>query len=249
MDKTLLKGLAMIEALAHSRNPRGVSDLAEEMDLTKSNVHRVLKTLESAGYVTQVAATARYQLSLKLWELGSKLISRLDLKREAAEAMEQLSNATRETVHLSILNGAEVIYIDKIDSPEPIRAYSMVGGRAPAYAVATGKALLAFRRTDGISDIAITPFTENTIRDTRELAAELARIRSVGYAVNVGEWREGVSGVAAPVFGPDGVAEAAIGVSGPVTRFQPKRLKKLVEQVVRAASDVSVRLGHNGTRR
>jgi DNA-binding IclR family transcriptional regulator len=245
MDKTLLKGLAVIEALAHSRNPRGVSDLAEEMELTKSNVHRVLKTLESAGYVTQVAATARYQLSLKLWELGSKLISRLDLKREASEAMEQLSTATRETVHLSILNGSEVIYIDKIDSPEPIRAYSMIGGRAPAYAVATGKALLAFRRVDGISDIAITPFTENTIRDARELAAELARIRSVGYAVNMGEWREGVSGVAAPVFGPDGVAEAAIGVSGPITRFQPKRLKKLVEQVVRAASDVSARLGHN----
>jgi len=247
MDKTLLKGLAMIEALAQSRNPRGVSDLATEMDLTKSNVHRVLKTLESAGYVTQIASTARYRLSLKLWELGSKVMSRLDLKREAAEAMEDLSNATRETVHLSILDGAEVIYIDKIDSPEPIRAYSMIGGRAPAYAVATGKALLAFRQFDGIASIPITPFTQNTVRDARELAAELARIRSQGYAVNTGEWREGVSGVAAPIFGPDGLAEAAIGVSGPITRFQPKRVKTLVEQVVRAASDVSARLGHTKT--
>ncbi|MBX3568054.1 MAG: IclR family transcriptional regulator [Rhizobiaceae bacterium] len=247
MDKTLLKGLAMIEALANSRNPRGVSDLAEEMDLTKSNVHRVLKTLESAGYVAQLPATGRYKLSLKLWELGSKLISRLELKREALDVMERLSDSSRETVHLSILDGAEVIYIDKIDSPEPIRAYSTIGGRAPAYAVATGKALLAFRQPDPVGQLEIVPFTPNTVRNAKELSTELGRIRAQGYAINTGEWRDGVSGVAAPIYGPDGVVEAAIGISGPTIRFKPKRVKLLVEEVVAAAATISSRLGHRAS--
>jgi DNA-binding IclR family transcriptional regulator len=244
MDKTLLKGLSMVEALAGSRNPRGVSDLAEELGLTKSNVHRVLKTLVAAGYVTQIPSTGRYKLSLKLWELGSKLIARLDLKREALDVMERLSDLTRETVHLSILDGAEVIYIDKIDSPEPIRAYSTVGGRAPAYAVATGKALLAFRQPDSAGSIEVVPFTSSTVRNAKELATELGRIRAQGYAINAGEWREGVSGIAAPIHGPDGVVEAAIGISGPTVRFKPKRMKALVEEVVSAAATISARLGH-----
>jgi DNA-binding IclR family transcriptional regulator len=246
MDKTLLKGLTMIETLANSRDPRSISDLADELSLTKSNVHRILKTLESASYVSRHSPTGRYKLSIKIWELGSRVISRLDLKREALEPMENLSRLTRETVHLSVLDGFEVVYIDKIDSPEPIRAYSVVGGRAPAYAVATGKALLAFQPAEVIDKAAqnLIPFTENTMRNAKELSAELTRVRAQGYAVNVGEWRSSVSGIAAPIYGASGNVEAAIGISGPAARMKSRRMKEMVESVISAAETISVRLGY-----
>jgi DNA-binding IclR family transcriptional regulator len=246
MDKTLLKGLTMIETLANSREPRGISDLAEELSLSKSNVHRILKTLESVGYINQSPTTGRYKLSIKLWELGWKIVSRLDLKREALEPMEELSKLTRETVHLSILDGIEVVYLDKIDSPEPIRAYSTVGGRAPAYAVATGKALLAFQQLEVIERAGknLVAFTDKTIRSSKELRAELERVRTQGYAINVGEWRETVSGIAAPIYSGGGTVEAAIGISGPTSRLNARRRKEFVDYVISAAQTISVRLGY-----
>lgn len=92
---------------------------------------------------------ARDSASLKMWEIGY-LIQKLDVKNAAVAAMESLLAATRETVHLSVLQGLDVIYVHKLDSPEPVRAYSEVGGRAPAHCVATGKALLAWQSSQTI---------------------------------------------------------------------------------------------------
>ncbi len=246
MDKTLLKGLKVIEALGQGATARGVSDLAAELELTKSNAHRVLKTLESAGYVLHDAGTGRYRLSLKVWELGSRLVSRLDFKREAPEVMERLMLATRETVHLSILAGDEVVYVDKIDGPEPVRAYSAVGGRAPAYAVATGKVLLAYHPSDLVQQFAndLIPYTENTLKSADELYSELGRVRSQGYAVNNAEYRDSVSGIAAPIFALEGNVIAAIGISGPSMRFGASHVEHLAPHVVSAAKQISARLGY-----
>lgn len=248
MDKTLLKGLKVIEALGQGATARGVSDLAAELELTKSNAHRVLKTLESAGYVQHDPGTGRYRLSLKVWELGSRLVSRLDFKREAPEVMERLMQATRETVHLSILAGDEVVYVDKIEGPEPVRAYSAVGGRAPAYAVATGKVLLAYQPLDLLPKLssALISFTDKTVKSVDDLSIELGRVRSQGYAVNNGEYRDGVSGVAAPIFALEGNIIAAIGISGPSMRFSEKQVQQLAPHVVAAASQISARLGFGG---
>ncbi len=110
------------------------------MGLTKSNAHRLLQTLVGCGYVRNLAQSGRYELTLKVWTLGAAVVGRLDLKTVASEYMERLCQLSGETVHLSVLDGAEVMYIDKIDSPQPVRAYSRIGGRVPAYCVATGKA-------------------------------------------------------------------------------------------------------------
>lgn len=248
MDKTLLKGLKIMEILARSEGPRGVTDLAAQVELTKSNVHRVLKTLESCGYLRREAKTGHYDLSLKLWELGSLVLSRFDLKREAAPQLELLADRTRETVHLSILDGSEVVYVDKIDSPEPVRAYSRIGGRSPAFAVATGKAMLAWQSPDYIAGVAdrIERFTTRTVADAEELRQELARIRAQGFAVNKGEWRDTVCGLAAPIRDASGAVVAAIGISGPAERLKPKRLKELVAPVVEASAVISASLGYGG---
>lgn len=250
METTLVKGLQVLAALATHSHLSGVTELAHHLDLTKSNVHRLLQTLVSTGYVRNIENSGRYELTLRLWELGTAVVDRLDLATCATEGMARLSRLSRETVHLSILEEAEVVYLDKIDSLEPIRAYSRVGGRAPAYCVATGKALLAYASDDLIERVAqeARPFTVNTITSVAELRRELAVVRAVGYAVNHGEWRDSVYGVAAPIRNAAGIVCAAIGLSGPADRFRARNVKTFAHAVIQVSQDISGKLGYSSVR-
>lgn len=250
MDTTFVKGLQVMEALATQPNLSGVTDLARHLGLTKSNAHRLLQTLVACGYVRNLEQSGKYELTLKVWELGAAVVGRIDLKTVALEYMERLCQLSGETVHLSVLEGTEVIYLDKVDSPHPVRAYSRVGGRAPAYCVATGKALLAHASATLVDEISLElkPYTPFTLTTPNELRAELERVRETGYAVNRGEWRDGVCGVAAPIWNASGHVCAAVGVSGPADRFKPRSLKQLAPTVVSVAQQISGRLGYRGAR-
>ena len=243
MDKTLLKGLQVLEALARSTRPRGVSDLAKELDLPRSNMHRTLRTLVESGLARQEDSGA-YACTLKLFELGSAVPARSDLAGLADPIMLALADETRETVHLSALEGADVIYLHKIDSTHPVRAYTTIGGRAPAYCVATGKALLAFQPDSYLDryEGALQRFTPKTLADLATLRDELREVRRQGFALNRGEWRDSVCGVAAPVFGVGGRAVAAIGLSGPASRLG-ERLDDFAGQITAAARDLTQKMG------
>jgi IclR family transcriptional regulator, KDG regulon repressor len=247
-NTTFVNGLALLEALARDGNPCGVSELARQLQLTKSNVHRLLQTLNDRGYVRNLGASGRYEVTLKLWELGVAVLDKLDVKQVAFEPMERLVGMTGETVHLSILDHGDVVYIDKVDSPQPVRAYSKIGGRAPAYCVATGKALLAFADSAVVDAVAreLRRYTPSTITDANELRAELRRVVGAGYAINRGEWREGVCGVAAPIRDARGSVIAAIGISGPVDRLKARAVKQFAPAVMTIAATISARLGWTG---
>jgi DNA-binding IclR family transcriptional regulator len=246
MNNTLIKGLQLLELLASRAQPMGVSELADQLGLGKSNVHRTLQALVELGYVVNEDGRGAYRVSLKIWELGARVIARLDVRRAASAAMQWLLEETRETVHLSVLDGEQVVYVDKLDSPEPVRAYSEIGGRAPAYCVATGKALLAWRDPPRLAlsaqQLPRQAFTPATITGAVELASEMERIRSQGFAVNRGEWRASVWGVAAPIMDGTGRVVAAVGVSGPTSRIKPNRVKSLAAQVTEAARRASAAL-------
>lgn len=246
MDKAFTKGLKLIEALANSEEPRGVTSLASELELTKSNVHRLLATLQMQGYVRHVGVNGAYGLTSKLWELGALVTSRLELSQVAQEPMAALAAKTAETVHLSILDGCEVVYINKIESLQAIRAYSRIGGRAPAWCVATGKALLAHMPAQMIDALAprLSAFTPTTLVDRDALVREFERIRGLGYAINRGEWRADVCGIASPVWDNSVKVVAAIGISGPAARLKQAKLKAYAPEVVQAASTISTALGY-----
>jgi DNA-binding IclR family transcriptional regulator len=249
VNTTFVNGLALLEALARAAEPSGVSELARQLGLTKSNVHRLLQTLSERGYVSNLGASGRYETTLKLWELGVEVLDKLDVKRVAYEHMERLVALSGETVHLSILDHGEVVYVEKVDSQQPVRAYSKVGGRAPAYCVATGKALLAHAPAPVVDAVVqrLLPHTSNTITKVGEFRAELRRVQEAGYAINRGEWREGVCGLAAPIRDARGIVTAAIGISGPVERLKARTLKQLAPDVVAVAKAISSRLGWTGS--
>jgi DNA-binding IclR family transcriptional regulator len=246
MDKTLVKGLEVLEALAQSESSRGVSELARELGLTKSNVHRTLQTLCAAGYVRQNEASGAYECTMKIPKIAAAILGRVDMKRVAEPFMQVLAGATQETVHLSILDDTDVFYVHKIDSPQPVRAYSEISGRAPAYCVATGKALLAFQDDAYLQRFGerLRAHTPRTIATQVELRKELALIRQQGYAINRGEWREAVGGLAAPIFDAHRKPLAAIGISGPVERLRSPQLKSFTPEVLRAAREISEALGY-----
>lgn len=245
MDKTLLKGLSMLEMLVESSGEvRSVEDVAVLTGLTRSNAHRTLQTLISAGYVEK--SSGGYRSTLKMFELGVRQMQSLDVRKLAHPYISQLSKDSGETAHLSVLDGLDVIYIDKVDSLQPIRAYSRIGGRGPAYAVATGKALLAAQGESYLMAYVdqLERFTPETIHEFEALKLELAKIRRIGYAVNRGEWREGVGGVAAVVYDGFDVPVAAIGISGPLDRLSVARMKDLAPKVLSYSQELSKALGY-----
>lgn len=244
MNNTLIKGLGLLEVLAHSERPLGVTELASRLDIGKSNVHRMLQALLELQYVQQDESCA-YRASIRLWEMGSAVLAHFDVRQVAAPFMEQLMGQTRETVHLSVLDGDDVVYVHKIDSPEPVRAYSQIGGRAPAHCVATGKAMLAFEADAHLQTLAqrLTRHSERTVTDPTEFLREMARVRQAGHAVNRGEWRESVHGIAAPIRDARGRVVAAVGISGPAERIKPSLFKPLAAKVMTAADGITRALG------
>lgn len=247
MDKTVIKAIGLFEQLAASPTPMGISELAALTKLQRSNVHRILKTFVALGYVRQ-RPDQLYEATLRVWEMGTRIIERIDVRSVARAELVALVKESGESVHLSRLEALEVLYLDKIDSDNPVRAYTQIGGRAPAYCTATGKVLLAHdaETAAAVAARGLVKHTPRTITHATALRRELAGIREQGFSINSGEWREHVAGLAAPVFDHRGELVAAIGISGPIERLKPKVLRSFAPAVMAAAARTSRALGFSG---
>lgn len=247
MDKAFIKGLRLIEVLSLSDKPRGVTDLANDLQLTKSNVHRLLVTLQQQGYVRQIPQQSDYELTTKIWELGSHVIGRMDLPRIARPSMEWLAQKTRETIHLSVLDNTDVVYVDKIESEHHIRAHTSVGWRAPAWTVATGKAMLARMPDDYLLRFKdhFRQYTPTSKASLEALRQDIKTIRMQGFAaVYHGEWREGIAAVACAIVDRSNRLVGGIGMSGPDTRVKKAQIKEYSAYVLAAAAEVSRLYGY-----
>jgi DNA-binding IclR family transcriptional regulator len=250
MDSTLAKGLAALDWLVRQRRPCRVSELADALGIARSNAHRTLQTLVECGWAVQDEATSAYRPGVRLIELGAPVEDASDLRTRLKPTLAALAEATGETIHLAALDGAEIVYLEKFDSPLPVAAYSRVGGRAPAYCVASGKTLLAALGEDAAQLHArlgrLVAHTPHTITDLAALVADLARSRERGWAENREEWRLGVCGLGAPVFDARGEPVAAVGMSVPSIRFARTHARSLAERLLACAGAASAALGYRG---
>lgn len=248
VEKVFLKGLTLMETLAARDEPSGITELATELGMTKSNVHRLLQTMVLCGYAVKEPLTSRYQCTLKLWQIGVMLGNRLDLRTIARPYLQVLSQETHESVHLSVRHGRDAVYIDKLNCTHPVGTFTQIGGRAPAYAVSTGKALLSTLADDALRDLyngEFEHFTDKTIITFDQLKAEMAAIRRRGFATNRGEWHAEVGGIAAPIYDASHTARGAIGVSAPLDRLTLKTMQALAPLVVKAAAAISHAMGYS----
>jgi IclR family transcriptional regulator, KDG regulon repressor len=248
MDTTILKGLTVLERLAESDQPRGVTELSRQMNLTKSNVQRLLSTLVELGYAQKDPTTGRYGATLRMWEFGYKTLSRDRVRLAAMSQLRRLYEQCNETVFLCVGEGLDIVYVDKIEGTDPMRAFCMVGMRMPALKTAAGRAVLAFQEEDVIEK-AIRAASGNTADPTAipvapEIEERLAQIRKDGYAMSFGEFRPGVNSLAAPIWGSDGRAIASIVINASSERLPPDRMSVLVGDIRSSAARISESLGY-----
>ncbi|HTJ08004.1 MAG TPA: IclR family transcriptional regulator [Caldimonas sp.] len=244
IDKTVVKSLAMLEHLVDLGRPAGITELALASGLQKSNVHRILSTLRFTGYVRSTAASA-YEPTLRAWELGQRIHARMDIAAIARPHLRRLVQASDETSHLAIFEGTEIVYIEKVETANPVRAHTPLGGRAPAYCTASGKALLGGQAPTVVAEVArlSVRHTPSTIIKRDELVRAVEQARERGYATNIGEFRPNVGGVAAPVTNRLGDVVAAVGIAGPLDRLKWPRIRQLAPVVMAVGADISAEIG------
>ncbi len=244
MDTTIAKGMSLIEFLADCDEPKSLHDIVEALGYGKSNVHRLLKTYQELGYVRQEGPKGRYAVTIRLWELGVKMMAQLDLPQVARPHLVRLSEETGETALLAIRDGLEVIYMDRIINEQPIGMFNRIGRRAPAWCNATGRVILAHQNVAAAAFAnQLVAFTPHTIHTVETLDAELQRVRANGYALTSGEWHDGVYGLAAPIFDAEGRVAGSIGITGTVAHYQTHLAEKWHLQVIATARQISRELG------
>jgi IclR family KDG regulon transcriptional repressor len=246
MVRSVLLITGILEALAVEKQ-LGVTEIAERLDIHKSTVYRFLTSLQTLGYVRQNEENEKYSLSFKVIDLAGHVLSSIDVRQAAQPVMERLSEETNETIHLAALEQSEVIYIDKIDSNQPLRMHSYVGQKIPIHASALGKVLLTFGPEDMRENLlekgSLKRYTDGSVTEPAELRAEVERIRKQGYAEDREESVPGVRCVAAPILNRDGSIIAAISISLPTQRYNKERMESLQKMIREGARQISERMG------
>ena len=235
----------LIESLAAHPAGAGLQRLAQDTDLAKSTVHRLLASLVSLGYAAQ-DENGRYRLTLKMFELSSGIVNSMDIMDVAKVHLERLAQRTGEAVHLVIRDGQDIVYIYKTESG-PMRMSSRVGLRSPLYCTGVGKAILATLPADEVTNIwqHTTPqkLTTHTIVEFDALQAQLAEVRTNGYAIDDEENELGVRCVAVAIPGLGGRADSAFSISGLAPYMTPERIRRIATLAQDARTDIMADLG------
>ena len=250
MVNTVKKAFDILFLLARS-DSMGISEISSGLGIPKSSAHSIIMTMLENGILQRNPETRRVHLGPRLIELGNDAQTHLDLVRIANPLIRQLNEQTDETVHLTIFDRDEVLYVDCVESKKRLRTYSVIGVRAPLYCTSVGKAILAFQPIDEVERIIDTyglpPVTTNTITDRESLLADLAKVRQRGYAIDDREHEEHLRCIGAPIRDARGTVFASISISGPEQRITHDAIPDLAEYVVTVAQTLSSRLGNRKT--
>lgn len=254
-EETGSKSIAAVERaidvlLLFGRSGRpdmGVTEIAQELGITKGAVHRILTALRSRRLVTADPTTRRYALGPAAVALGRAYLARTDLRMLAAPELRALAEECGETATLSVRRGETRLYVDQVLPASELRIEVAVGTPFPLHAGASSKAILAFLSDDEIDVYLGQPrleeLTARTVTNAAALRKEIAQIRKRGYATSVGERQEGAAAVAAPVLDHDGCVIAAVSLAGPQFRFR-QRLSECAAKVQASAARLSAEFGH-----
>ncbi len=240
--KSLEKAFDILDCFRETQVDWGVSELAKELNIPKSTIASLLKTMVDCGYLRQDERTKKYHLGLRVLELG--FVARIDMqvRKYALPILEELQRATEEIVYLTVPRYGEVLYLETVYPSQRQVRYSDVGRLGPMHCTGVGKAMMAYMPDEYVEQIAavkgLQKFTSNTITTVEDLKAELARTRERGYAIDNGEHDRNIGCVAIPLVDDDGLAVAGVSVSGPVLRFGPEVQQKYAELTMEAVTSL-----------
>jgi IclR family KDG regulon transcriptional repressor len=239
--------LRILRSFSMEEPEKKVNELAELLGINKSTVSRMMATLASEDFVYKDQKTKKYRLGISVLALSGIAGRQLNISRESQSILKTLVETMEETVHLSVLDQLEVMYIEKVECQQPVRVLTYVGSRNPTYCTSAGKVILANSEkqlTEKVIENGLKSFTEHTITNPDDLIEHLEQIRENGYAFSIEELQEGVTSVAAPVFDHTGNIIAALSVVGPKQRIQPHKIPAFAKNIAIGAREISSRMGY-----
>ncbi|SBT15708.1 DNA-binding transcriptional regulator KdgR [Vibrio celticus] len=245
---SVLKVFNIVSALADQKEA-GLSELSKQLRMSKATTFRFLQTMTSLGFVQKNRDAEKYELTSKLFELGSKALVHVDLVDAANKEMATVCSAFNETVHLGVIDEDAIIYLHKVDSNYHFRMHSRIGRQAPLYSTAIGKIIMSYLSESEIrgllSPVEFKAHTDKTHKTVEHLLAELDWVKHQHYAEDIEEQEPGLRCIAVPVFDRFGEAAAAISISFPTNRFDEKRKRDYFSSLHHAARNISKNLGYH----
>jgi IclR family transcriptional regulator, KDG regulon repressor len=244
--QSLDRAFDILELLSREQHGLPLTQIATRVDLHKATVHRLLNAMRERGYIER-APDGGYRLGMGFVDLASLHLNHLELKTEAQPVLHDLVSRTGNTAFLATEQDGEVVYLDKQETFESLRKYSIIGRRAPMYCTSLGKALLSGMDEERVRAVAsgrpLAAFTGNTITTVDRLLADIERTRGRGWSVDDEEYELGIRCVGAPVRDYRGTVIAALSTSGTTAMIPPERVEEIGAAMVRAAAELSRRMG------
>ncbi|PXY36699.1 IclR family transcriptional regulator [Prauserella flavalba] len=247
MSEALRKAMLILDALRESTDDLSARELAARLDVPKSTAQRLLQSLEESQMTVQDPASRKYRLGPRTLTLGMAYRERLDLRNTALPHMRTLRDATDETIGLSVVVGAERMFIEEVQSQSELRAHSELGYPYPLWTGAPGRVLLAHlpsADTDAaLRDAGERPWRAIGLADRDAFLERLAEIRRAGHDRAFDETINGVSAIAVPVRDATSRIAAALSVSGPSARMSEPEMDRILPEAQAAAHKISQALG------
>jgi DNA-binding IclR family transcriptional regulator len=243
----LQRGLRLLNLFSES--PRGLTakQVAGLTRLPVSTVHRFLANLVTAGFLNR-DGDGTHHLGIACFSIGQAAAGQLDIRRLSLPYLRELNQQTRETIHLTVRHGLSAVYVEKLDSPEPLRIHSRIGASVPLYCTAVGKIMLAYMPPDELErilpELGIKRLTQNSVGNLQELKTELYRVRKNGYACDLEEHEMHIRCVAAPIWDHTGNVQSSLSITAPTVRMPVARLRQLAPMIQAAGMQISLELGY-----
>ncbi len=243
----LQRGLRLLHLFSES--PRGLTakQVASQSRLPVSTVHRFLANLVTSGFLNR-DVEGNHHLGIACFSIGQAAAGQLDIRRLSLPYLRELNQQTRETIHLTVRHGLSAVYVEKLDSPEPLRIFSRIGASVPLHCTAVGKVMLAYMPDDEqnriLPELELKRLTSNTVGNLQELQTELSRVRKSGYAADMEEHEMHIRCVAAPVWDHTGTVQSSLSLTAPAFRMPVARLRQLAPLIQTAGLRISAELGY-----
>ncbi len=243
-DTPTLRLFALLELIAQKDQLFSLQSLVEETGLPKPTLHRMLQQLESAGILQRDGDGRHYSTGVRLRKLAEDLLLNNTVHGARHAVLRQLVEEVGESCNITALSGCEVLYLDRVETPAPLRFYLHPGSRVPAHCSASGKLFLAqmspSQRRRLLEDVPLTQYTPRTLVTFDALEAEIERVKRDGYALDAEEFLPGLFCIAVLVPAPNGgKSNTAIAVQAPVMRLTHDKAIQLLPAIQRAASRLS----------
>jgi IclR family transcriptional regulator, KDG regulon repressor len=242
----LQRGLRLLHLFSESPHGLTAKQVAGLSRLPVSTVHRFLANLVTSGFLS-CDGDGNYHLGIACFAIGQAAVGQLDIRRLSLPYLKELNQQTRETIHLTVRHGLAAVYVEKLDSPEPLRIHSRIGAAVPLYCTAVGKVMLAHmpaeERDRILPELTIKRLTPNTVGSLQELKAELYRVHKNGYACDLEEHEMHIRCLAVPIWDHAGSVQSSVSITAPTVRMPVTRLRQLAPLIQAAGMQISRELG------